>query len=73
MSQKELDMGRAFARRRRISCGDYPSEGGCTLTISGTEEEVLRVAVLHACDAHGYKDTPELRDQIRASLKEEAG
>jgi len=73
MSQKELDMGRAFARRRRISCGDYPSESGCTLTISGTEEEVLRVAVLHACNVHGHKDTPELRAQIRTAMKDQAG
>ena len=71
MSEKSLDLGRALAPRRRISCGDYPNEIGCTLTLSGQEEEVVRAAVLHAVDAHGEKDTPELREMIRSALKEE--
>lgn len=68
--RKDLDLGRALAPRRRVSCGDVPGEHGCTLTISGTEEEVLRVAVWHACDAHGRRDSPELREAIRAMMKE---
>jgi len=42
-----------------------------TLTISGTEDEVLEVAVQHAVTAHGHKNTPELRNQIRSMLKDE--
>jgi hypothetical protein len=70
MTEKSLAMGRLLSRRFRVSCLDYPSEGGCTLTLTGGEEEVLRAALLHAIDAHGHTDSPELRELIRASLKE---
>jgi predicted small metal-binding protein len=49
-----------------------PSESGCTLTISGEEEEVVAAAAQHAVAVHGHTDGPELREQIRSSLKEEA-
>ena len=48
-----------------------PSEKGCTLTISGTEDEVLKAAVRHAVEDHGHKNSPELRNQIKAMLKNE--
>jgi len=41
------------------------------LAISGTEEEVLTVAVRHAVQEHGHKDTPELRQQLKGLLKDE--
>jgi predicted small metal-binding protein len=47
-----------------------PSEKSCTLMIAGEEDEVLRAATLHAVDAHGHKDTPELRKELRSSLKD---
>jgi predicted small metal-binding protein len=53
-------------------CRESPSVKGCTLTIAGEEDEVLRAAVMHAVDAHGHRDTPELREQVRGSLKPEA-
>lgn len=71
VNQKSLDMGGALRPRRRVSCGDYPSESGCTVTITGTEEEVVRLAALHAADAHGHEDTPELRERIRMMLRDE--
>jgi hypothetical protein len=49
-------------------CRKMPSESGCTLTISGEEEEVVRAAALHAVDAHGHTDGPELREQILSIL-----
>ena len=52
-------------------CRQFPSEKGCTLTIAGTENEVLTVAVRHAVKEHGHEDTPELREQIKGLLKEE--
>ena len=70
--RKSIDVGTAFRSRRRISCGDYPNESECTVTISGTEEEVVQLAALHAVDAHGHQDTPELREKIRAALRDEA-
>ena len=57
--------------RKVIDCRLFPSEKNCTLAISGTEEEVLDLAVLHAVTVHGHKDTPELREQIRSLLKDE--
>jgi predicted small metal-binding protein len=54
-------------------CREMPSESGCTLTISGEEDEVVRAAAEHAQSVHGHEDTPEFREQIRGMLKEEAG
>jgi Protein of unknown function (DUF1059) len=59
-----------MAERKVIDCRQYPSEKGCTLSIEGTEEEVLDAATLHAITAHGHTDTPELREQLRALLKD---
>jgi Protein of unknown function (DUF1059) len=57
--------------RKSIDCRLYPSEKGCTLKISGTEEEVLEAASAHAITAHGHADTPELRNELRALLTTE--
>ena len=57
--------------RKVIDCRNFPSEKNCTLAISGTEEEVLDLAVLHASTVHGHPNTPELREQIRSMLKNE--
>jgi len=60
------------AQTRKVAdCRQFPSEKNCTLTIAGTEDEVLEVAVQHAVTAHGHKKTPELREQIRSMLKDE--
>lgn len=58
-------------KRKTADCRLYPSEKNCTLTISGTEDEVLDAATRHAISAHGHDDTPELREQIRSLLKDE--
>jgi len=52
-------------------CRKFPSERGCSLTISGTEDEVLTIAAYHAVKDHGHKDTPELRAQIQRMLVNE--
>lgn len=57
--------------RKVADCRDFPSENNCTLTIAGSEDEVMRAAVMHAIDAHGHADTPELRQQVRGMLKDE--
>ncbi|MDO8728481.1 MAG: DUF1059 domain-containing protein [bacterium] len=57
--------------RKVADCRKFPSEKNCTLTISGEESEVLSVAVQHAIDAHGHKDSPELREQIKGTLEDE--
>ena len=60
------------AQRKSISCRDYPSEKNCSLKISGTEQEVLDAAMQHAVSTHGHQNTPELREQIKSMLKDEA-
>jgi len=47
-----------IAQRKVADCRLFPSEKNCTLTISGTEEEVLDAATQHAISAHGHEDTP---------------
>jgi Cytochrome P450/Protein of unknown function (DUF1059) len=60
-----------FMTRKVADCRDFPSETGCTLTITGTEMEVIQAAAEHAVSTHGHIDGPELRQQIRAMLKDE--
>jgi hypothetical protein len=57
--------------RKIADCREMPSESGCTLTIAGEEDEVIRAAAMHAADVHGHADGPELRDQIRSMLRDE--
>ncbi|MFS2293094.1 MAG: DUF1059 domain-containing protein [Actinomadura sp.] len=57
--------------RKTADCREMPSESGCTLTISGEEDEVVRAAAEHAVSVHGHTDGPELREQIRGMLKDE--
>jgi predicted small metal-binding protein len=59
------------ARRKFIDCREFPSERNCTVRISGTEDEVLDVAVRHATASHGHENTPELREEIRKLLKDD--
>ena len=58
--------------RKSIDCREYPSKKNCSLKISGTEEEVMNAAVQHAVSAHGHEEGPELREQIKSMLKDEA-
>jgi len=57
--------------RKMIDCRDQPSESNCTLTIAGEEDEVVRAAAEHAVSVHGHTDGPELREMMRAGLKDE--
>ena len=57
--------------RMVADCREFPSESGCTLAISGEEDEVLDAATAHAVAVHQHQDGPELREMIRSSLKVE--
>jgi len=57
--------------RKIADCREMPSESGCTLTIAGEEEEVVRAAVAHAVDVHGHSDTDEFRGEVRRTLKDD--
>ncbi len=60
-----------MGKRKVADCRKHPSEKKCTVTIIGTEEEVLSLAVHHAVTAHDQKETPELRKQIKVMLEDE--
>jgi predicted small metal-binding protein len=57
--------------RKVADCRDFPSENGCTLTISGEEDEVVAAATQHAVSSHGHEDTEEVRGWLRENLKDE--
>jgi hypothetical protein len=58
--------------RKVIDCRRFPAEKPCSIAISGTEEDVVTLAVLHATTVHGHADSPELRQQIRSMLEDDA-
>lgn len=54
----------------REHAGSDPADT-CSVAISAdSESELVEATVNHAVQAHGYEDTPELRDQVRAGIKE---
>lgn len=60
-----------MANRKIADCRKMPSEMNCSVTISGTEEEVVPLAVHHAVADHGHQDTPELWNEVRSTLENE--
>jgi predicted small metal-binding protein len=58
--------------RKYIDCRETPETAEtCSVAISAdTEDEVIEAAARHAEDVHGYEDTPELRDHLKAAVKE---
>jgi Protein of unknown function (DUF1059) len=58
--------------RKMADCRRFESDSQCSLTIIGEEDEVVDAAMAHAVASHGHQDTPEMREQLRASLEPEA-
>jgi hypothetical protein len=60
-----------MADRFKIDCRKYPSDQGCTVTISGALEEVVELGWLHAKVHHAHKDEEEkgLKDWIRSTAE----
>ena len=58
--------------RVMADCRRFESDSGCQLTIIGPEEDVIAAAAHHAAASHGHEDTPELREQLRATLEPES-
>ena len=56
----------ADSKEKVLSC-NVP---GCSVTVSGTEKDVVDAVVLHAVSAHGQKDSPQFREQVRSMLKD---
>ncbi len=57
--------------RKIIDCREFPSETNCSLTIAGTESEVLKAAAEHAVSSHGHTAGPELTNALRSALHDE--
>jgi len=57
--------------RKVIDCREIPSESHCTLTIAGTESEVLKAASEHAVSSHGHKAGSELTSTLRGAMHDE--
>ena len=62
-----------MSQRKVIDCRWFPNSQACSLSIEGTEEEVLEAAVLHAVTVHGHTEGPELREQLRLQLRDAEG
>jgi hypothetical protein len=58
-------------KRVVLDCRNQP-KSNCSVTISGTEEEVLELGEYHATTKHGIAKKPELRQQLRSFLKQES-
>jgi predicted small metal-binding protein len=60
-----------MADRVRVDCRKYPSEKGCTVAVSGTLEEVVELAWLHAKMHHDHRDNEEkdIKEWIRANVE----
>jgi predicted small metal-binding protein len=57
--------------RKFIDCRNFPSDTKCTVAISADSvDEVVNAATQHAIQVHKHQDSPELRQQIRASVRE---
>ena len=57
--------------RKYIDCRLFPSDTHCSVAISAdTEDELVAAATQHAVTVHKHEDSPQLRQQIRASVKE---
>lgn len=61
-----------MATRKVADCRKFPSENNCSLTIAGTEDEVLTVATRHAIEDHKHTEPREvIREQILTILEDE--
>lgn len=56
-------------KRMKVDCREAGL--GCSVTISGTEEEVRKIAKRHGIEEHGFKDDAELDKKIGGLLKPE--
>ncbi|MGJ9419354.1 DUF1059 domain-containing protein [Massilia sp. CMS3.1] len=57
--------------RKYIDCREFPSDMNCSVTIAAdSEQELMAVAVQHAVSVHGHSDTPELRAQLKQTMRD---
>jgi len=58
--------------RCSVDCRDISGDSNCDVKISGSEEHLVEAAAVHMVTHHQHADTPELRDDVRATMKPEA-
>jgi hypothetical protein len=60
-----------MADRFKVDCRKYPSDKACTITISGSLEEVVELGWLHAKVHHAHKDEEEtaIKEWIRSNAE----
>jgi len=51
-----------------MDCAEDPNSN-CTVKISGTKYEVMRVSMRHATEDHKYPDNPEVRKKLASMIK----
>lgn len=58
--------------RKYIDCREHPqAPKKCSVAISAdSTEELVEAVVEHGVKVHGFADTPELRKQMKAAIKE---
>jgi hypothetical protein len=54
--------------RKSLDCRQVLANGTCTLVITGSEAEVLDLAILHAIVSHNCDDPYRLRQKLQALL-----
>ncbi len=57
--------------RKIMECRLFPAGIPCEFVVSGDEKKVLSMAIEHAVESHGLRDTPSLRERLRSMLREE--
>jgi predicted small metal-binding protein len=55
--------------RKGFDCRLFPADIPCEFDVWGDEEQVLEIAVEHAAESHGFRDTPALREQLRSMMR----
>lgn len=58
--------------RKYIDCREHPDPNHkCTIAISAdSNDELLEAVVQHGVAAHGMKDSPDLRKELKTLIKE---
>jgi hypothetical protein len=61
----------SMADRYKVDCRKFPSDQGCTVTISGSIDEVVDLGWLHAKTHHAHKDEEEtgIKEWIRGNAE----
>jgi len=65
-----LSIGDVKMEKVYMDCAEDP-DSNCSVKISGTKDEVMKVSMRHATEDHGYPDTPEVKQKLTSMIKAE--